>query len=408
MSLKRSRSFHALSATADQYVYSLTNLLPAVVVAREANTKTFAQFAALLVVYSMVLGAFRASCGETAAVRGRLRGNRVEFLDTYRLLVARSCILGAIAGLLLMGVVSAVGVDDSLVWVAVIVIVTPFHVLHDLARVVLIAAGRAWRPLLSDVIWFFATLGSFFLAGLGPATFVVACAWGFGGVLACLTLVPPRRRKLNSSGARLWDSEFSRPSLIEFATQPAVVQGSQVMAGLVGTAAAVAALRGAAILFRPLQLVMTSHRLLSLGASAHLNSLSRGFKGRQLAAGLVGAAVATLGFGSLLMLTPDWAGEEVLGETWGLVQSLLLPLTLAQCLNQVTYVLITFKKSSGQMQNLGKLRALGVVTIPLGTVTGAALFGAGGAAWGFLAGQIPATVWTFALAMGQRQSETTR
>jgi hypothetical protein len=373
-------------AVADQYVYSLGNFLPSVAVARATSTSSFAQFSTVFLLYAIGLGGSRASIAESLAVRAQHADDDAKILQMLGGLVRRliwyevaAVIVGALAveaGLLPM---------SATIWIGAIALGLPFHALQDCARAVHVSRGRAGRALASDVVWLVFAVAALILPLGGDALPWISSLWSVGGVVACLLLRPPVWGRA-AEEMPLWSSSYSAPSLVEYALQPAVVQLSQVLCGVAGSAAAIAALRGGGVLFRPLQLMLTAHRSLAIGAK-------RAGGASVLRSGLMVSVAGTVVYSAILFALPPMFGRQLLGDTWSVVRTAIIPLAAGQLFSLSSYVVVTGLKSSRQMAGLGWLRAAGVVAIPACTTAGAALAGGAGAAWGLLIGQAVGLGW---------------
>jgi hypothetical protein len=375
----------------DHYIYSLTNFLPTIAVARQVSMSSFALFASVLLVYSLVVGAIRASIGETLALRNRTAGEVEDVLETLRHYVWLLIVFSALPALVLVAVspLFLPGMGDWL-WVAMILLALPFHLAHDVARVVLLANRRTTVVLSADLLWLGFTTFALISASWFDPLNSVTLLWSLGGVIACLVVVPPGLRRPSRPTA-IWDRRYSLPSLSEYAMQPAVVQGSQLAAGLVGPASAVAALRGGAALFRPVQLALGAHRAMVIGGGQGGGARNRDV----LRGGLIFGSLGSLAYGALLWIMPPWAGEALLGETWRFVELIILPFALSQVASQMTYATVTYLKAERRLRGIGSIRVLGVVSIPTGTLGGVLIGGTEGAAWGFCLGQCVGALWTF-------------
>lgn len=381
---------------ADQYLYSATNLIPSIAVARSSDVTDFALFSSIFLVYALLTAASRAVIAEPAAIRsvGENLSEKIE--GASRVLVWRCVLISAPAWLMLLGIAmvaesSAVS-RSPVTWCILVALGFPFHVLHDLARTVQIAGRRPTRPLFSDATWFCLAAVGLFPAEVDAVAWA-SLTWVLGGIAASLIVCPPRPARgqalrLLWSGL-LWSDDYSRPYLVEYLMQPAVVQVSQLLCGVVGSPDSLAALRGGTVIFRPLQLLLTAHRTLAFGES---NTRGRRFSS-VLFAGMLASTLGTTVYTVLLLLLPDRYGRALLGPTWSLVHAVLIPLAIGQVFALVSYVYVTDLKARRAVMGLGSIRVVGLIAIPLLTALGAALSGPAAAAWGLCAGQGLGAAW---------------
>lgn len=379
---------------ADSYLYAVTNFIPSVAVARTSSTGEFAAFSTVFLTYAIALGGSRAALAEPLGIESADSARIDAVRSLLRRLVVRVAVWVAVVGIAFALVRRFTdSLDGVPVWAAVIVLCFPFHAMQDCARAMGIARHEPLRALASDSVWFLCALVAFVVAeGRDPLTWVSVC-WAGGGVLACLVLLPPRAGGSAHPGP-LWNRRFSRPSLIEYSLQPAVVQASQLLSGLAGSAASLSALRGGSIAFRPLQLMLVAQRGIVIGGKFDQGDRSRS----PLQTGILAAGLGTAAYTVGLWLLPASMGHDILGETWPLVRGVLAPLALAQLLSLTSYAVVTDFKSRQRVEGLAFLRVPGAVAIPVATTVGAATSGASGAAWGLCAGQALATAWIFTVA----------
>jgi len=397
-----SRVFKLGTGVADQYVYSATNLLPSIAVARSTDVDGFALFSSLFLVYMLCFGASKAVIAESAAIRSFGDESFEVLFHSARALVWRAILTaGPLFVILSVGAVGAGGpyrIDNSpYLWFGLIALGFPFHALQDVARTMLVAARKPVLPLVSDLVWLGTAAFGLFPFYFHPITW--AClVWVLGGIFACMIVCPPRL--VRGEGVMfLWSSSYARPSLSEYLMQPAVVQGTVLLCGVAGSPDSLAALRGGTMLFRPIGLLLNSHRVLAFGASKS----RRHGHGLVLWTGMLASFLGIALFAAVMWFLPDTVGRALLGPTWALVHDALVPLALAQAFALASYVFVTDLKSQRIMAGLGSIRLVGVVAIPLMTVAGALWNGPTAAAWGLCLGQALGLAWVARRAIAIRR-----
>jgi hypothetical protein len=279
----------------------------------------------------------------------------------------------------------------------------PFLVLQDLGRYLGFATGRPGFALLLDVIWTVLMVAAVLLL-VPPTASVTAlvAAWtGTGAAAGLLTVVHYGGGQFRAAPlSLLWIRQTWTVSwryLVSFtATQGAILVSSLILM-LTSGPAALAAVRGAVLVYRPYT---------TLDAAAGTGSISdiarQRLRGQALLrrCGRTSALLAALALGNVLVVLalPDALGRAVLGATWPLTQAVLVPAGL-----QLVLVGICTGARVGLfgLKAIDTVLRLEVVLMPLQAalaIAGGILDGAVGFYWGVAAGQaVMTTSWCLAL-----------
>lgn len=366
---------------ADQIVSSLSNFALVALVANVSSPADFGRFSLGYVVLVFFLGFQRSLVGEVLLVRFSSVTDRPADVDDAAAGVSVG--VGVLSAVVLAGVAAVTG-GDPRVWVA-LALAGPVVFVQDIARYVLIARGRSGDALVSDLVWLvaaFPVMGVLVLQG-APAWTVVT-TWALGGLVAALLAL--RRSRVTPRPARgaRWLAQ-NRDIAVRFSGEYASLNLSNTvvwffMAGPVGVAG-VAALRGASLLFSPLNTAFNAVRIAVVPELVRATEPAR-YRARVLETVVV-LAVLGIGWGAVVLLLPDAWGALVLGETWAAAAQLRWPYAV-QGLAMVCYtvLLARFRAQARHRQSTLMRGSLALLTLALPLAL-AATVGTAGAAWGF-------------------------
>jgi hypothetical protein len=125
---------------------------------------------------------------------------------------------------------------------------------------------------------------------------------------------------------------------------------------------------------------------------------------RWLSAALVALALL---WGVVLAVLPDNVGHALLGSTWASARALLLPLVLVMAAVGAGLGALAGLRVLGASRNSMRARLVVVPLIVVGSVSGAVIGDASGAAWGWaLATSLAVAVWWRQLVVAQRNAGT--
>jgi len=364
----------------DQVVSSASNFSLVALAARVSSPTDFGRFSLAYVVLIFVLGFQRALIGEVLLVK--FSGSAAEPANS-RAALGLGLLVGLVAGLGLV-VGGFVVPPGRAIWFS-LAVATPVVVLQDVQRYIFITLRRPALALLLDCIWLGLSLVLMVVAaqrGL-PVTWVVG-GWALGALASALTgLALSRTPPRVGLGVR-WVRQ-NRGLAVRFSAEFASLNASTALVWFVlaGTlnAAGVAALRGASLLFAPLNTAFNAVRI------AMIPELVRAWGKPRYRRSLAETGVILLllgaAWGSTVLLLPDRWGRSLLGASWASAEPLRLP-NFAQAMAMVGYtVALAYYRSSGLHAHSSIMRgALAVLTLAV-PLTAAIVFGVPGAAWGF-------------------------
>lgn len=309
----------------DQGVAALTNIAVLVVVARHSDTTSFAVFAMVYVVFTVLLGAAGAYVGQELVLH-RDEDLRVPCRSAALFTAAASTAAGltlALAAGFLPGRTPAA--------LAALGLVLPVVLTQDTLRYCFSVLRLPQLALAADTLRLAAVLPALMLQPHGTGAARMVAVWGVSA-LPALALSAVLLRRL-VAGVRadlrryLRRGHLGRRFVVEFAVGNASSQLAVLGLGVVATPLAVGALRGATTLFGPLNVLFNSATSFGPPLLTRLGSLRRTTR----ATAVVGAVLALVAaaWALVLYVLPDSAGRQLLGDTWP-AAARLLPATGAQ------------------------------------------------------------------------------
>lgn len=370
---------------ADQAVYSLSNVLLAILVARQVSPEEFGAFSTVYIIYVCSQGVNEGIHGEAFAVAYSAAdtGHRRRILaDAAASALVFGAVLGAICAL--AGLFTPGPIGDLL---PVLALILPGLFLQDLWRFALFAERLPRAACINDLVW-----------GVGSTAAVIALAhssydtvgwflagWGAAGAIAAAVgavqlKVVPRFR-----GARTWIPDHASLG-VRFAAEFMLLYGTtQVVVLFLGAFAGleeVAKVRGAQILFGPIYSLYAGVRVAATPwvVRGHASDPSAtATLVRRLAAGL---GLLTLGWGVLVVNLPDAVGEALLGQSWAGTSSVLVVMTWSAVAGGIGFAPVVGLRALAASRH--SLRARGSVAV--GTLVLGCLGATLGAAKGALTG----------------------
>jgi O-antigen/teichoic acid export membrane protein len=229
----------------------------------------------------------------------------------------------------------------------------------------------------------------------GPQAFVVA--WGLGAAAASALGFWSLRVAPRPDRASEWFTR-DRARVGSFLVNFGLVTGSSYLAiyvvGFVAGLTAVAALRGAQLLFAPLDSLITGVRVFALPALGRAATRSeRALRARAGEFSVVAGVLVVL-WAAVLLELPDAIGRAVLGRSWQVAQPVLLAIAVGAVARTVSMPALDGIRALGGGRILVASRVVVSVLILVGAVLGAFLGGAVGAAAGLaLALSFGAAIW---------------
>lgn len=364
----------------DQIVSSLSNFALVALVAGVATTAEFGLFSLGYVVLLFFLGFQRALVGEVLLVRFS-SGERPAGVDDAAAGV--SVTVGVVSAIAL-GVCGLVSGGYPAMWI-VLAAAGPLVFVQDIARYILIARARSGHALVSDAVWAIVALPVMvWLVAVSAPAWTVAVAWTAGGVIAMVVaLAYARVAPRPISGAR-W-IVANRDIAVRFSGEYASLNLSNtvvwfLLAGPLGVVG-VAALRGASLLFSPLNTAFNAVRIAVVPDLVRARG-SRRYRSRLRETALILTGICVVWSAVVLLLPDDW-GRLVLGDTWDAAADLRWPYAV-QGLAMVAYtaLLAHFRAAARHTASTAMRGVLAGATLVLPMVL-AFTAAASGAAWGF-------------------------
>lgn len=370
----------------DQVLSSVTNLALTVIVARTVTGREFGGFALAITLYILIILVVRATCGQPLLLARAAAGTPAARRRSVEEALGLGVAFGV--GASVLGLIAASSTTGALqsAFFPLGVLLLPL-VLQDVCRFVAFAEGRPRRAFGNDLLWTVGqaiAMGAVVAAGRASVTTLV-WAWGLAGTVASLAaLAVTATRPRVPAGLRFFWA--NRGMCGRFLGEVLITSGA-VQLTLLGVAfisgpVDVGALRGAPVLFGPLNLLFAASLTGLLAELAHV--AHEGSDQLRRLCGLVSMAslVVSTGYGVVLILLPSAAGRAVLGDTWRLTGRLLVPFAvqyaaIGVCLGQI----VGLRALASARRSFGVCFRFTVLFLILG-IGGEWRWGAPGAAWG--------------------------
>ena len=382
---------------ADQALSSLTNLALGVMVARNASTSEFGAFSIAFLVYVSALGLSRALASEPLVVRFSTTSSE-RWGDAARSAGGAAILLGAVIGLICIGFGLLVGGTLGAA-LKPLGLMLPGLLAQDVWRFAFFARSTGSAAFLNDLVWavvLFPALVALTATGNSTVGWVVF-VWGSAATVAAIVgAVQARIVPAPGSAWSWWRSQRDLGSRYagEFSATSGANQAAMYGIGAIAGLAAVGAVRGADLLFGPMNVVFAGLRLTEVphGARTLLRSKRRLYRNSLV----LSAGTATIGalWGCILLLIPPSVGRSLLGETWAPAWELVPAFTVMTVGRGITLGAITGLRALAAAKRSLRARVISSIGVLIGGLLGAAIAGAVGAAWGFAASTVPeVTVW---------------
>ena len=370
---------------ADQALASLANAGLTIGLARVVSPTEYGAFALAFSVYSLVVAISQAVTGQVLVVRYaaaepdvRVRAAASGAGSAVTIGLASTVVVVSIAlftGMPVQGALIAAGV------------VLPMLLLQDFWRTTFVAFGSPKKSFVNDLLWVLLWASAFaVLIGLGADSVVFfIAAWGGCALIAGLFGVRQARtwpRPLTTKRWLIDHRDVGAPSLANTLAILGAMQLAFLLIAALGGVEDVGALRASQTLLGPLNIVGFA---LSSFAVPEIVRRNLGMRGLLLVAAALGGVMVlgALVWGGILLLLPDAAGEELLGQTWDSAQTTLPGLILNSAAIGAT------AGATAVMRALNRVRSAFWVSVMLGplvlicSLVGVQLDGARGAANGF-------------------------
>jgi O-antigen/teichoic acid export membrane protein len=369
----------------DQGISSASNLFLVASVARSSGVGEFGAFSLASIACGLLLGAGRAIGGDILLLRAEQ--HRANLTRDTRRLLGLALALGAFGGIVVCSIAPwAGGTKSGLVFAVGASL--PILLLQDALRYCLFARRTPAQAAVNDMIWLavqvVATVSLLYAVPLaGPASIVLA--WALGGAVAVVVGLWQARLIPTWQGLATWFTQ-DRARVGTFFGDFVLLTGagyaSIYLIALIGGVEEVAAVRGAVLLFAPLDALFLGVRVVTLPALAR--SIGPGGSGlrqrARLVAVLSGALAVTWAAAALSL--PDWLGRALLGPSWVVVTPLIAPIAIALTARYIAIPSQAGLRALGETRRIVGLRAIITLLVLGGVVVGTPPWGALGAAIG--------------------------
>jgi O-antigen/teichoic acid export membrane protein len=322
-SFKRSASLGLL----DQMFSSLTNLLIVIVVARGSNPSEFGAFSMALTIYIVLLGLAQATVADVMIIRG----SALPFDSSRRFCASATgvyVLIGAVAAMAMILVLVIAPLGASLVrYLAIFAIAIPLLLLQDSLRFAAVTLHRSGVAALTDGIWLVGSIGLLIYGEVGNvASPTIVILWASIGASTALLAVAILSITPSLTSASRWlrdQHDLAGRFAVEYGAGQGVSQVSVLLiGGLVGVEAA-GALRAIASAFGPVNVLVNAGRMSALPWLVRHAGTQRVFTGAAVTSAILGT-IAILETVFLLLLPSEW-GQMILGTTWDLARTVVLP-----------------------------------------------------------------------------------
>lgn len=393
--------------TVDQILSSLSNIGVLVWVAHTYEPSDFGRFSLIMMVYIVAQVAVRSLISTTVVVHPEEADERPRTILASAVVVGLGAgVLSAAAGaLLLLG-------DSPLAWpVLALAAPMPLLVVHDVGRYLGIARRQPGRAIVLDTLWILLIVVGF--AGVlmvedAPLALPVLAWSGAGGVAALWAFAQygvPDRRGL------AWVREhwgFSWRSLVSGVAGSGITLAFSALMTLFSSALAVAAFRAATLLAAPstaVQLAVSTNAATDIArererAGSYWPHVRKAF--------FISVAVGVVNLAVLLFL-PDFIGHALLGDTWDIVEPLMLAVGMKVLLMAGQTGLRAALVGIHRIHVAMVTDIVALLLIAVTMVAGAAWGDAEGALWAMAVGTAVSTLcWWVAIGYASRNPERKR
>jgi len=396
---------------ADQVLSSITNFAVGILIIRMFGIAAFGGFALAFTTYTLALNISRGLATDPLVVRYSgttgstwervVRESTGTALGVGFLTAVLCAVPGALFG-------DALGPSVGQAMVAV-GLALPGLLLQDAWRYVFFASGRGVHAFFNDLVWAasqlaaFAAIAWFDVASLA----ILVLSWGGAASLAALVGVAQARLWPRPVRTLRWIRQSRDLGTRYLAENVAISGGNQLRAfgiGAISDLSAVGALRANELLLGPVNVLQSGLEIVVLpDAVRAVRESVRRFVRICLFFG-VGLMGLTLLWGGALLVLPDPVGQMILGSSWSVASPLLLPMVL-----WTAFAALTNGANVGLRALAAARRSLNTrlvtASLSLGCcLSGAAVDGARGAAWGLAAaGAVSSLVWWWQFRRGLRE-----
>ena len=318
----------------DQGISSLGNALVILAAARAGSVTSFA---AISLILSIGLGGVSVTRAISIPLLGLYARASSPSRDIPGSLLSTGFLIGCVAAIVALGSLAVTSLSGAVppAAVALLILGVSLASAQDVLRVSAITSGRPGDAIFMDGIWLlFSGIGMLALnQTLIPMEVFVAGAWSLGaGVSASLGIFLLRVRPAPKQVVRLWrgNRDILLPTVASSATIQMLSSLLAILVVQLFAAADLAAWRGAGTVLSPVTLLIA---VLPVFVIKWTNVSSSGSNDRDHRALSVLAIcilifALSISLGAALSKLPPNLGAVLLGETWSVASSLLMPVAI--------------------------------------------------------------------------------
>jgi O-antigen/teichoic acid export membrane protein len=387
----------------DQVVSSLINFSLGIFIARSGTPEEFAVYGLMFGTYLIAINISRPLGVEPLIIRFTGKPT-TEWRAALGAATAIVLLVGLGLGAASIAVALLAGGFATIAFL-ILGIGLPTLVLQDAWRLSFFAEGRGRSAVVNDVGWATTFLvlvaGLAFLDAATPATIIAA--WAIGAAVAAV--IGQAQAGTRPRPSRRWWNEqrdIAMPLLGEHVATNVVNELQPWAIGAIAGLQAVAALRAAQLLLGPFNLVLQAFSLIALPEAVRVASRSRQRLRRLVIIFTIGLIVAVLFVGSVIAILPPWLGTAILGTTWPIAISVIVPYTIHMAAGMSSIATMIGLRALGEARETMVVAVFRSILTFSGAVIGATVGGAPvaiiGMALGNMAGGVAA--WrSFAIAL---------
>ncbi len=369
----------------DQILSAASNVLLSIVVARSVDKHVFGAFAIAFVVFGVGIALARSIVGQPLQIRYAAAPPAAQHAALGRA-HGLAVVLGLAGGALcaLASIPLSGSLSQALLALSICL---PGLLLQDSQRLTFFAIGKSWGAVVIDVVWTvvqFAALAILISTGHTSIDKLIL-AWGASAALAAL-VGSVMLRVVPRIGAWLaWLREVKdliRYLLAEYILGLGASQISVLLVGVIAAPQAVGAIRAAQTLLGPLNILggaCFNFTVPEIARRTHLTASQRVLAGHAVS-GLMGSA--TIVYVTILLLIPDWMGQEIFKDSWAGAAVVLLPLGISALFSSLANGLAGVLYGLGRADRTFRINLYKAPVIVIAVLGGTWLGGAVGAGWG--------------------------
>ena len=396
---------------ADQMLSSVTNFLLGLLVARSVGPGEFGAFGLAYATYTLALGAARALASEPLVVRFSA-GSNDQWGSAVAGAAGTSIVLGAFVGILSLLVATVV--DEPLRSAfALLGIALPGLLVQDVWRFAFFALGRGAQAFWNDFVWAVVLFpGAALLLSSGKASMPALMAvWAVAGWTAAAVGLAQSKVVPRPDRALRWlreQRDLAFRFFGEFVASNGANQLSLFLIGGLTTLADLGRLRAGQMILGPLNVLFLGAGLVAVAETKRFLATSP--RKMDEAVRIVSAllTLGTVSWATVVLLLPATIGEAVMSRNWVGGRALLVPLAIGAVGYALSYGAMTGLRALAAARSSLSARMFDATSTVVLGVTGAAVAGIKGAAWGYaIAGCLRVANWWWHFHEARRSASAT-